>query len=222
MRFEEFTISDMETKQHELDTVLLTFGGLTWRPTHLPVGTTWYILRRLRDEVEITMGDRILTLPVQSIDTTFDDSALVQLPQEAFTQMASRYVRELLRHFHFRHVIILTDSLYKERLLTHALHTDVDSRLRILPFVWWRDGVRQSDSETGELNSTPTTRDFHPSGEWETALMMALAEHLVVHDTASLTRYLAQNASAKQGSVKWAQLSQHMIQTIRQFINESS
>lgn len=215
MRFEEFSLSQIEENYRHLDTVLLTVGGLTWRPSHLPVGTTWYILRKLRDEVEMARGDRILTLPLQSIDTTFDDTAVVQLQKEAFSQIIHRYIHELTRHFQFRRLILLTDSLYKEQLVMQTLLT-ADSQLDMMSFIWWRDGqLQEALSSTSYKN---VSKEFYPSGEWETSLMMALADHLVVRDPASLTRYLAQGSNAKLGSMMWGHLSQQLSEKVGQFI----
>ncbi|PWI57063.1 creatininase family protein [Sulfoacidibacillus thermotolerans] len=221
MRFEELNIGKIEAVRGKIDTILMTFGGLTWRPAHLPIGTTWYILRKLRDEVETAFGERILTLPVQSIDTTFDDSAIAKLPQESYGSFVTHYVQELMRHFEVRQIILLTDSLYKEQLILQTLSQETVQKLRILPFVWWRDGLRlDGETNVAAQNTFMQTHEFHPSGVLETALMMALADHLVVRDKASLLRYRAQDASTHEGSLLWNQLVRQLLQQAHHFLSE--
>ncbi|MHB1630559.1 MAG: hypothetical protein ACYCVB_19665 [Bacilli bacterium] len=188
MRFEEMTVDDLRKAASFCDTVVFTFGGAAWRPAHLPLGTGWYILRRLRDSLETALGTRLLTLPVHAIDTIADEGALTRVDDGVVEQTAQHALRELSAYLTVRHIVVITDSLYKEELLQKAFTPHQSEQRSLVSFVWWRDGLASS----GDV--------YAPSGDVETSLMLAIGKRLVDVKQKSLQRYGATAATAERGA----------------------
>lgn len=201
MRYEEMTTDDLKQIAPYCDTVLLTVGGSSSRPAHLPVGTTWFLLRRLRDSLERALGGRILTLPVLHIDCQDDEDTLYQIPTASLGEMVGTAVRHLQRIVPIRHAILVTDSVFKETAMVHALTGNRDLT-SITPYVWWRDGI--GDFATG----------YTPSGTLETSMMLSIGERLVDLEQKSVLRYGALEASEALGNEAWTQVESTLRKTV--------
>lgn len=220
MRLEELSTDDLREIAPFCDTLLVTFGGLSWRPPHLPIGASWYILRRLRDSLEGALGGRILSLPVQGVDIPTDEGALASIPEDALRSLFERLLHSVGERVEFRFVVLLTDSLQKESLLTHAFSTYAGQGKQLLSFVWWRDGLRSygasdqaADGEDGAPADSRIGNTFAPAGHVETSILLAVAKRLVDMEQKSATRNNAQGATASQG--------QGLLETAEQALRRS-
>ncbi len=196
MRFEEMTTDDIRQIGPLCDTIVVAVGGPSYRPSHLPVGATWYVLRRLRDFLEDQLSGRILTLPVLNIDTLDDDDAITKIPDEAFATMIRSMMTELTRHISVKYIVVIIESLHKEQVMKAALSDHLKAGVHVLFFIWWRDGLQ----------------DLHvshvPSSEVETSLVAAIAPRLVDMDQKSVQKYGATLASSTHGQQYWAIVEQ--------------
>ena len=197
MRLEELATDDLRQTAAYCDTLLFTCGGMAWRPAHLPVGTSWFILRKLRDSLETALGGRIVSLPVLGADVPDDDGALAVVSADALRALLLRIIEQLRQYLTLRHIVLVTDSLHKEAALLEALRGD---RAGIAPvsFVWWRDGM------AGGEEAAPA--GFLPAGEMETSLLLAIAKRLVDMEQKSVQRYGASAAAGERGEEYWRRL----------------
>ncbi len=204
MRLEEMTVDDVRRLGEFCDTALVTLGGIGWRPPHLPTGTGWYILRRLRDMLEDTLGGRMVTLPVLGLGVEEDENVIFQVPKETVSDTVARGLAKLAERFPIRYVVCLTDHAAGEQALRRALERLApDVCAASLIFVWWQDGL-ENESER-----------YAPSGEVETSLLMAIAKRLVDLEQKSATRYSALQASVDLGEAYFAELQKSLLDKVQ-------
>lgn len=205
MRLEEMTTDDLREFSPFCDTVLLTCGGLAFRPPHLPTGTGWYILRRLRDSLEEAFGGRILSLPVLGLDAAEDEGSMAAVSTEALQGLFDGVLSGLGRHLAFRSAIFLTDSLAKESAFLQSFTRYAVKGERLAPFVWWRDGLPESGMPEAGLDAA-APRGYSPSGAVETSILLAIAKRLVDLEQKSAVRHGAVLATAAQGKATLEQV----------------
>jgi creatinine amidohydrolase/Fe(II)-dependent formamide hydrolase-like protein len=201
MRLEEMSTDDLRLVAPFCDTVVFAIGGMARRPPHLPTGTPWYILRALRDGLEVALGGRVLTMPVLGFDAQADEGAFFRIPDSVWKSLLKGIVTELEACIRIRYLVLLTDSPDKETLVIEALSEYPEPRPAIIPFLWWRD-------TNAEGMALPT---YTPAGELETSLLLAVAKRLVDTEQKSATRYGAASAGAEQGELYW----QHLHRILR-------
>jgi creatinine amidohydrolase/Fe(II)-dependent formamide hydrolase-like protein len=186
MRFEELTTGDLRQASAACDTVVLGIGGLGWRPPHLPIGSTWYILRRLRDDVETAYAGRVLTCPVLPFSPATDPDGVIRLSEQALTDALTALLHGLLQFISPRHAIALTDNEEAERAFTAAC-ARAGAAMQAQVFVWWRDGISTVDP------------GYAPGGVLETSAIQHIAPRLVHLQHPSARRHGAQAAAATAG-----------------------
>ena len=204
MRFEELSVSDLRLAAAHCDTLLVACGGMAARPPHLPVGSSAFILRKLRDGLDAALGGRVLSLPLWGFDAPGAERAYAVLPDGAWAGFVQGYIRQIEQDLKFSRIVVLTDSLDKEALLREALKT---SGHRLKTLVWWRDGLTQ-DAKGGA--------PFVPGGELETSLILGMASRLVDLSQQSAEHYGAQGATVERGRTLW----QEIVLQLRSAINE--
>lgn len=204
MRFEELSVSDLRAAGAHCDTLLIVCGGMSSRPAHLPVGTSAFILRKLRDALEAALGGRVLSLPLWGFDAAEAQGAYAVLPDAAWGPLVQGFVAQIERDLKLSRIVVLTDSAEKETLLKDAV---LATGHRAVTFVWWRDGL--APDATGG-------RAFVPGGELETALVMAIGTRLVDLTQPSVERFGAGAATVERGRALWSEL----IAQLRRSISE--
>lgn len=212
MRFEELTTDDIRQLEPFCDTAILTMGGSDWRPPHLPLGTSWFVLRRLRDMLESSLGGRVLTMPVMNIDVQGEESAIFTVPLTAAVEMMRRGLQGLVERIPIRHLVFLTDNLEAERAFQTAIkEVYPQSSLSTLSFIWWRDGMENQENQS-----------VQPAGEVETSLMLALAKRLVDLEQKSAVQYGASRASEQLGNEYFLQLEHALMAKVQALWNEKN
>lgn len=205
LRVEEMNAQELRETTAYHDTILFTFCGLTQRPSHLPIGSSWFIIRKIRDTLEQRLGGRVLTIPVQGVDLAGDDNAFFSLPQEQFCALLQESIRAFLRYLPINYVVLLSDSLHKEQAFFEAFS---NTSMKTTSFVWWRDGL---DLETDA---------YVPSGEHDTSLMLTIAKGLVDVDQKSADRLKANRATAQAGEKYLQQVSNRLQMAVETLWNQ--
>jgi len=188
LRLEEMTIDDLQRAAPYCDTIVVALGGLRLQPPHLPIGTAWYIERKLRDSLEMALGGRILTLPVISMSESTEPAVFYPLPAGGVEGLIQGIVREISQYLKIRYIIVLSDSVHSAAAATSApTGKDEDANaLRTLTFVWWRDGIGEEAR-------------YIPGGELETSVLLAIGKRLVQVDAIDALQPAAARATAQQG-----------------------
>ncbi len=205
MRLEEMTTDDIRQLATFCDTALITLGGASWRPAHLPIGTSWFILRRLRDLLEGTLGGRMITLPVLGINIQGGQNDIFQIPKTAAIDLISHSVSELMTKIPMRYCVFLTDSLEAEEVFHFALERlSANDHIVPLTFIWWRDGLKGDQVQL-----------FERSGELETSLLLSTAKRLVDLEQKSAVRHSAMQASEQIGNAYWTTLETSLLEQVQ-------
>ncbi len=205
MRIEELTADDIRQLGAFCDTALITFGGASWRPPHLPIGTSWFILRRLRDILESSLGGRMITLPVHGINIEGEVDTLFQIPKSSAISMISHQLQDLVERMSIRYLVFLTDSLEAEDAFKIAFEQiPAKVQLNSLSFIWWRDGIETIQKHT-----------FSKSGELETSLVLAIAKRLVDLEQKSATRHAAIQATEQAGQQHWTYMEGVLLESVQ-------
>nr|NNM89867.1 hypothetical protein [Bacilli bacterium] len=164
MRIEEMTTSDLRETALYHDTVLLTAGGIRTHKSHLPLGTSWFILRKIRDQIEKSLGGRILTFPLWPIDVHGEEEAMMTISNEALRDLFTSTKRQIADRLPLRYALLLCDSEAKEQAFLDAFS---GSDILCDTFVWWRDGLQL------DLSS------YVLSGEQDTSILLSFAKGLI-------------------------------------------
>ncbi len=205
LRVEEMNAQELrETKSYH-DTVLFTFCGMTQRPSHLPMGSSWFIVRKIRDTLEQRLGGRVLTIPVQGVDLVNDENAFFSIPHEQFCALLQESMNVFSRYLPITYAVLLSDSLHKEQAFFDAFS---NTALKTASFVWWHDG----------LDLAPDT--YIPSGEHDTSLMLTIAKGLVDVDQKSADRLKANRATAQAGEKYLQQISDRLQMVVETLWNQ--
>ena len=208
MRLEEMTTDDIRQLATFCDTAVMTLGGASWRPTHLPIGTSWFILRRLRDLLEGALGGRMITLPVLGINIQGGENDIFQIPKTAASNLISHSINELVTKIPIRYCVFLTDSLAAEEVFHFALEQlSANDHIVPLTFVWWRDGFKVDQEDQAQ----PVER----SGEIETSLLLSIAKRLVDLEQKSAVRHAALQASEQTGNAYWTALETSLLERVQ-------
>ncbi len=205
MRIEELTADDIRQLGAFCDTALMTFGGSSWRPPHLPIGTSWYILRKLRDVLEGSLGGRMVTMPVLGLNIEGETDALFQIPKSSAISLFSHHIQELIDKMAVRYLVYLTDSLEAEDAFKIACdQISASNPLNFLTFVWWRDGIEVGQKQT-----------FAKSGALETSLLMAVAKRLVDLEQKSAIRHAAVQSTLQNGQEYWSYMEGVLLEKVQ-------
>ena len=205
MRIEEMTADDIRQLAAFCDTALITFGGASWRPAHLPIGASWFVLRRLRDILEGSLGGRIVTLPVIGINIQGQESAIFQISQDAATELIRHAIEEIASRLPVRFFVFLTDSLEAEQAFVQAINSMAQRNdMKHLSYLWWRDGLNEVQAPV-----------YERSGEMETSLLMSIAKRLIDLEQKSATRHSALLASEEAGNAYWAGLEKSLLEQVQ-------
>lgn len=190
VRFEEMSEKDLLQVAPYCDTVVLTIGGMQARPAHLPFGTSWYIVRRLRDALEMALGGRILTLPATMLGIQGESEGFFTLPEHSVTELLTGLVATLKKWITIRHIVLISDSIGSESALLEGVkqltENGNEDTPAVVSFIWWRDGVGQ------EIQ-------YKQSGELETSLLLAVAGRLVDLEESSASTFDATFATRERG-----------------------
>lgn len=186
LRLEEMNTDDLIRLSPHCDTAIMAIGGLAWQPSHLPTGASWYIVRRLRDSLERSLGGRVLTLPVLPFTSAEDQNALFALAAPCIKDALSLSISRLRRVVSLKHIVLLTGDTESETILQTVLADQDDDAPTLLPYVWWRDGLGPETS-------------YHPAGEAQTSLLLAISGRLVDSKKPSALETGATRASAAWG-----------------------
>lgn len=187
MRLEEMNTDDLVRVAPHCDTAVLAVGSLSWRPSHLPTGASWYTIRRLRDSLERALGGRVLTLPVLHVANSAQPEALFALSSQALQETFANLLLRLQERLTVRCIVLITDDPALEDILQQVLREGSTPAPSLVSFIWWRDGL---GSETR----------YRASGEAETSLLLSLAGRLV-----DVSKPSAEVCEAERASANWGQ-----------------
>lgn len=195
LRVEEMSAQELRESTAFHDTILFTFCGMTQRPSHLPIGSSWFIVRKVRDTLEKRLGGRVLTVPVQGVDLADDADTFFSITHEQFSFLLQQSITAFTRYLPIKYAVLLSDSVHKEQAFFDAFS---DASMKTASFVWWRDG----------LDLTFDT--YIPSGEQDTSLMLTIAKGLVDVDQKSADHLNANRATAQAGEKYLQQVSDRL------------
>ncbi|KYP80966.1 creatininase family protein [Ferroacidibacillus organovorans] len=139
MRFEELSMSDIKRVSSLCDTLVLCVGGLAQRNDNLPIGTSWMILRRIRDGIEQKLGGRALTMPLLPFYVDHGHSTFGALESAQQSAYITSLIRSVNEHVALRHLILCTDHIATEQAMMQAMIPFQSKSLQATSFVWWRD-----------------------------------------------------------------------------------
>ncbi|KUO96854.1 hypothetical protein [Ferroacidibacillus organovorans] len=188
MRFEELSISDIKRVSSLCDTLVICVGGLTQRADTLPVGTSWMILRRIRDGVERRLGGRALTMPLLPFYVEQGRTGFGGLDSAQQSAYITSLIRSINEHVALRHLVLCTDQIATEQALMQALIPFQTKSLRATSFVWWRDTPFPATDSKEPLGFTPEMFFKEAPDFWDEYLLLT-----------EIAPRLAQKAQGGQG-----------------------
>ncbi|MCY0901195.1 MAG: hypothetical protein OWU32_03295 [Firmicutes bacterium] len=191
MRFEEMNKATIGQVAPYCDTVVLSCGSLRVTPAHLPFGSSWYVVRRLRDGLESALGGRILTMPTLMLADPAREDGVFCVDAPGLAEAFCSALTALSTLIRVRHVVLIADREDAPRALQTAVKDwargrtgikDVQTGLpdtvhdrmsaftpndpSVIEFVWWRDGLGRETT-------------YVPGGEIESSILLSVADRLV-------------------------------------------
>jgi len=216
MRFEEMNRATIGQVAPYCDTVVFSCGSLRVTPAHLPFGSSWYVVRRLRDGLETALGGRILTMPTLMLADPVQEDVVFCVDATGLAGSFLSALTALSTMIQVRHIVLIADREDAPRALNSAVKawtkgrdgtqeelTDPKSHVShlqegtsgatskdpsVIEFVWWRDGLGRETT-------------YVPGGEIESSILLSVADRLIDLSAPDAASYEATNASAAHGEI---------------------
>ena len=168
------------------DTVIVPFGSTEQHGRHMPLGTDAV----LGDEIGWALADRLDAFMAPTVRFGCSEHHLsfagtISLGEETFKRVVSDVVASLSRHG-FRRLVLLPTHGGNFKPLAEALAgLKPVENVKIVAFTDLEGLVKAAFESSGASGVTPAQSGAH-SGEWETALMLALRPDQVKMDHAAV------------------------------------